>query len=336
MSSSYLDKLEAQFDKLYGKGLLTSGQDLVDKPKVIIPVSPMLNLHLAGGIPEGSMVIFSGPPKGGKTVTALAVARNAQCPEYGSRPVFYLDAEHRLKKMNLEGTAGLLLDKPLFNHIHSTSDKILTAEDWLTLAENIIKTVPRCIVILDSTSSLCSDKELTGDITATARNDAPKLFASFCRKNSAAISVNNVIVIGIQHLIANTGFGSQFNPFHEDGGNKLKHAQDIKMRIKFFKDWKVGEKIVGQEICWDIMNSALGALPSLVTSYLRYGIGIDNLKEWIELGLSFGIIDKGEKSSWYTFGDTKVQGEDKMYQFLASDIEACKELIKRVKEVSGQ
>lgn len=50
----------------FGKGILSSGQSIVDSQQKVIPVSPGLDLTLGGGIPEGSFVILTGPPKVGK------------------------------------------------------------------------------------------------------------------------------------------------------------------------------------------------------------------------------------------------------------------------------
>ena len=52
--------------KEFGEGIFVSGQSIVDNPSVTIPVSPAIDLMLAGGIPEGSFCISTGPPKVGK------------------------------------------------------------------------------------------------------------------------------------------------------------------------------------------------------------------------------------------------------------------------------
>jgi RecA/RadA recombinase len=52
--------------KNFGSNIILSGNSIVDKKSVIIPVSPALDLILQGGIPEGSFVVFTGQPKCGK------------------------------------------------------------------------------------------------------------------------------------------------------------------------------------------------------------------------------------------------------------------------------
>lgn len=45
---------------------IITGQALINRPRVIIPVSPSIDVMLGGGVPEGSFVIPTGPPKVGK------------------------------------------------------------------------------------------------------------------------------------------------------------------------------------------------------------------------------------------------------------------------------
>lgn len=68
-----------------------------------------------------------------------------------------------------------------------------------------------------------------------------------------------------------------------------------------------------------------------VDSYIRFGVGVDALKEWMELATNIGIIEKKESSSWLTFEDTKLQGEEKMYQFFNENEEARNSMISQVK-----
>lgn len=58
--------IEKTIAKNYGDNILVSGHSLLEKNNIIIPVSPKIDLILGGGIPEGSMVIFTGQPKWGK------------------------------------------------------------------------------------------------------------------------------------------------------------------------------------------------------------------------------------------------------------------------------
>lgn len=64
--------------KNFGDEIILSGNAMVDKKVLTIPVSPSLDIALNGGIPEGSFVVLTGQPKCGKTTTSLAFSATAQ------------------------------------------------------------------------------------------------------------------------------------------------------------------------------------------------------------------------------------------------------------------
>ena len=313
--TNFRDKLRKDIISKYGEGIIKEASDLVNDKQIVIPVSPAIDRGLNGGVPEGSWCIFSGPPKFGKTTLALQLAANAQKPEYGGKQVYYLDVEGRFKNMNLTTVSSFQPDK--CEHIRSIEGKILTAEDFLTIGMDIIKGHPGCVLIIDSASQLCSSKEIVADITASARADGPKLLSSFTKQMGNVVPIQKTIVIIIQHLIANTsGYGPTMM---EDGGNKIKYQVDVKLRGKGLEKWMDKENNqIGQIIKWDVVCSALGKPGSLVESYVRYGYGVDETMELIQLATDFGIINKA--GAWYSFDmdgeEIKAQGLEKMGELL--------------------
>lgn len=335
--NEYYDKIEKEITKKYGDVLIDANMVLENEPNVI-PVGPAIDIGLHGGIPEGSWVILSGAPKAGKTTLALQFAANCQKPEYGEKTVYYLNAEGRFKKLNLEGVDGLDANK--LKLIQSKQGKILSAEDFLTIASNIIKDHPGCVVILDSASALSPEKDMVNDISGQTRAGTPKLLSAFCKQMGTIVPIQNTTMVIIQHLIANTsGYGPQYM---EDGGRKIQYQADIKLRAKSVKKWTVGNNPapVGQIVSWTVQCSALGPPGAVVDSYIRYGRGIDSVYELINLGADLGLISKA--GAWFTcdFMTTheeeakkmdfdiasKFQGQEKLYQFL-TDNPICRELL---------
>ncbi len=317
--------------KKYGSGCAVSANFILEEEKQIISLTPVLDIALSGGVPEGIIILSSGKSKCGKSTTSLHFA--ARCQKLGKK-VFYLDVEGRLSIKNLKGIHGLDIDA--LNVIRSTKEKILSAQDYLMIAEDIITKVPGCLIIIDSTSALCDSSERTEEITASTRNKGPKLLASFCRRIGNIVPVNGTIVWIIQHMIANTsGFGA---PFMEDGGNKIVYQADIKIRSKSFSDWKRGDVLIGQSIKWDVEFSALGAPGASVESYLRYGHGIDEEYEIVNLGIDMGLIEKTGKS-WFEpifltkhkIETKKVNGQDNMTDYFRENKEHLDLLHKEIK-----
>jgi recombination protein RecA len=145
----------------------------------------------------------------------------------------------------------------------------------------------------------------------------------------------------IQHLIANTsGYGS---PFLEDGGNKIQYQSDVKLRCKGIKPWEEGKARIGQDVTWEVLWAANGPPGAKCISKLRYGIGIDEAAEMVDIGVDLGLIDKG--GSWFTLDylnnttkdwakkmvGTKVQGLEKLNKLMASDEKLSEELYAQIR-----
>lgn len=312
--------------------IIAFGSALVAKKRNIIPVSPSLDIVLHGGIPEGSWVGFAGPPGCGKSTTALQVIKNAlDIPYQGKkRKAFYFDVENRLKPMNFTGIAGLNPDD--VQTIQSIEGTILSAQDNLDCCEMLIKNPENrgCIVVIDSSSALCPADELVAGTSGTIRTTQPKLMSHFCKKMAPVIQVMDATIIMIQHLITNTsGYGEKWLV---DGGEKLKYQMDVWMMTKGKPElWEHKGKPCGQIIDWKILKSALGHPHVEAKSYLRYGMGLDSLKEYINLAIDFGIVEKS--GAWYNFQEFKAQGEENLYLLVTENPEVKENIIKAVKEL---
>ena len=333
--------LKEDITKSFGDNIVLTGNAIVDKKVLTIPVSPSLDIVLNGGIPEGSFVVLTGQPKCGKTTSSLDFAATAQRKEYAhssfknGREVYYLNIEGRLKKRDLEGIPGLDLSR--FHVIGSQEGKILHAEEYLQIGERIINEIPGSVVIIDSYSALCTEAEITSDMDKMQRADGAKLLAKFCRKVANVIPVNKNIVIGITHLMGNpTGYGAEFK---EKSGQAIAYQTDIKLRAKTFKPWLLGadNTQIGQEIEWQVICSALGPPGGNITSYIRYGQGIDKHTELINLASDIGLIQKG--GAWYTLvgvdDKPKFQGTEKVRQYLVENPSVYDDLLVKVKETMG-
>jgi recombination protein RecA len=332
-----MSSIKEDVKKQFGSEVILNGNAIVDRESIIIPVSPSLDIILNGGIPEGSFVVLTGQPKCGKTTTSLDFAATAQQKKYAhssfkdGREVYYLNIEGRLKKRDLEGIPNIDLSR--FHVIGSQQGKILHAEEYLQIAERIINEIPGSILIIDSYSALCTEAEITSDMDKMQRADGAKLLAKFCRKVANVIPVNKNIVIGITHLMGNpTGYGAEFK---EKSGQAIAYQTDIKLRAKTFKPWTLSSDgtQIGQEIEWQVVCSALGPPGGNITSYIRYGSGIDKHTELINFATDIGHISKG--GAWYTYENEKFQGMEKLRQYFVDNPEKYENLEKSVKETMG-
>lgn len=285
------DDFIRSLQKELGYGVVNADQ-FMNREVVVIPISPAID-GITGGIPEGSWAIFSGKAKAGKTTTALKFASNAQKEEWGSRHVFFLNCEGRLKKMNLN-CVDLKQDK--FTIIESTEDKILSAQDYLNIAEKILLNNKKIILIIDSYSILSTGKELTEGVGTFSRGDQSKLLAQFSRTMSNVVPVMKNTVIGMTHIQANTsGYGAAYT---EKGGNAIIYQVDVKLMAKKVEDWNVDNKQIGQIITWETHCTATGKPPGQTCqSYQRYGSGVDDIAEISTMALDYGLIE--QRGAWY-------------------------------------
>jgi recombination protein RecA len=322
----------------YGEDVIVTGDRVLEEEKIIIPISPKLDLITNGGMPEGCWVTLVGKPKSGKTSLALHIAANCQKPEYGEREVYYFDIEGRFKTMNLRGVNHI--NKEKFYLIRSTKNKIFSAQEFLNMAEKILKTKPHCVVIIDSYSMLSHSKEQAeGTGTSTRGAGGYTLLAQFCRTMSNVVPVMSSNVIGITHLMANvSGYGS---PWQEKGGNAIGYQVDLKLRVKGVEPWRVGGqetgRQIGQIVKWACEVSALGGPGQEIDGYLRYGKGIDELYELIDMAIDMGLVSKA--ASWYTLdfleSKEKVQGQEGVYQYLLEHSNSRDILLQSIKDEMG-
>ena len=54
-----MSNLEKDIIKTFGENIMLTGNSIIETKNVVIPVSPVIDILLNGGIPEGSFVILT-------------------------------------------------------------------------------------------------------------------------------------------------------------------------------------------------------------------------------------------------------------------------------------
>jgi len=324
----------------YGKSIMKKGSEIIEQTNKLIHVSPNIDIALGGGIPEGCFVLLAGDPKCGKTVTALMLCKHAI--DMGKN-VYFLNVEGRLKRRDLLGIAGLNADRMVVigsfleddGHGGKVNGKILHGEEWIEIAEHFIHNDPGCVVVIDSFSQIATEKEFTVDIGEKAGDGGYRLLAQFTKRVATVLPVNKVTVVGIQHLIANTRARMGQKTKGRSGGRKIGYAVDVDLECKYIELVRASSAedsdVIGQKVHWTTGSTAIVAPHKKIVSIIRYGIGIDEVYELMELGMETGFING---TGWYTldfmqnhlklvgFDEWKVDNKGKLDPELAKLVRA--------------
>jgi RecA/RadA recombinase len=252
------DRIVDDIRKEYGD-VIISGSELVAQRKVLVPIGPAIDFAHNGGWQEGTFVVLSGPPRCGKTTTAIHAAGKAQRPEYGGFRTVYANAEARLEPRDLGAHAGILTDPEHFTIIQSSPPqedddgnivspgKILTAKDFLGIVEKFLLNTVRRFVIIDSISAMVGESEWNDGLGYGVIAESQRLFAQFMRRMSQVIATNRHIVVGVVHLYSNAG-GGPGPKWLEKMSNSAQYGLATKFRSTHFEPWTVGtdKTVIGQ------------------------------------------------------------------------------------------
>ena len=206
--------------------------------------------------------------------------------------------------------------------------------------------------------------ELEGEVRTGVRNALPRLLSMFFKRISGTLMKNRVLLLCITHNIANTG-GSPYAPSKmADCGNMLQYQAGTNMIITHRGKWQVPKDSgphVGQIANWVVKTSNAGGRPnSTAESWIRYGVGIDEVQEVVQIACEFRLIKTA--GAWYTIacavdepqhpviakiladnnvGDKqedierffKFQGSNNVLEFLNNHYEIAQFIYEKIKEL---
>lgn len=285
-------RVSSEVEAEYGAGVLVAGDQVAAERREVLAVTPSVDIIVSGGIQGGSWVGLTGPPKSGKTTLALCIAAAGQ---RAGRRVYYSKVEGRLSAHHLRGIEGLDLGPGRFYVIQSREGHILSAQEHLRILDKVIRSVPRAVVILDSISALCDEREMDGGVGTETRGNGAKLLSQFLRMMNNVVPVNDTVVVGVTHLICNTG---RMGPMYvERAARAWQYQCDYQLRAVSKTAWKVQNRQVGLVVKWACQTSPLGPPGMQMDAYLRFGVGYDALYELLLLGTQLGLVRKS--GAWF-------------------------------------
>lgn len=334
--SKQIDKIIESINDKYGTNVVVSGDFLREHSGCAVSTGMIgWDIALHGGIKEGTITHIGGLTASGKTTLCLNIAVQAQ--KLGKN-VYYVDVEGRVQDELLDCIEGI--DKSKLRFIRSSREKFLTAEEYLSIIEDIIKDDPGCVIILDSLAALCPEAEFTTEMSEMQRATMPKLMYKFLRKVAQIIPPNKTIFISITHMQANpSGYGS---PLKDVGGNGIQFFASYWLICMSSTDidGKDGKK-VGKESKFKVKKVANGSPGAEPILYITFGKGCDKYADICKIAEDIGILTKG--GAWYTLEldalkdasgkYPKMQGMENMKTYLQDNPKSYTMLAEKIKEM---
>jgi recombination protein RecA len=305
-----------QIEKQFGKGSVMRMGDVAASRDIDVVSTGSLGLDIAlgcGGLPRGRVVEIYGPESSGKTTLTLQVI--AEMQKLGGTAAF-VDAEHALDPGYAE-KIGVNVDELLV----SQPD---TGEQALEITDMLVRSGAVDVVVIDSVAALTPKAEIEGDMGDSHMGLQARLMSQALRKLTGNIKRSNTLVIFINQIRMKIGvmFGS---PETTTGGNALKFYASVRLDIRRIGSVKKGDEVIGNETRVKVVKNKVAPPFRQAEFEILYGEGISFLGEIVDLGVSYGFIQKA--GSWYSYGDEKIgQGKDNVKAFLKEHPEKVKEI----------
>lgn len=321
-----IDMAVSQIEKQFGKGaIMRLGKDGALQQDVPAIPTGSLSLDIAlgvGGIPRGRVIEIFGPESSGKTTLALHVVAEAQ--KRGGVAAF-IDAEHALD-IPYAGKLGINTDELLI----SQPDH---GEQALEICEVLVRSGGIDVLVIDSVAALVPRAEIEGDMGDSHMGLQARLMSQALRKLTSAISRSKTSVIFINQIRMKIGvmFG---NPETTTGGNALKFYATIRLDIRRIGQIKDGENVLGNRTKVKVVKNKVAPPFRQVEFDLMFGEGISREGELIDLGVSYGILEKS--GAWYSYQQDRLgQGRENIKTFLKGNPETAAKIEKDILEKAG-
>lgn len=314
-----LESAMKNIEKQYGKGaIMRLGENSHLKVDAISTGSLTLDIATGiNGLPKGRIIEIYGPESSGKTTLALHCIAQAQ---KGDGVAAFIDAEHALDPI-YAANLGVDVDSLLVSQPDN-------GEQALEITEQLVRSGAIDLIVVDSVAALVPRTEIEGDMGDSHVGLHARLMSQALRKLAGAINKSNCIIIFINQLREKVGviYGS---PEVTTGGRALKFYASMRIDVRKAEQIKApGNEFVGARTKVKIVKNKVAPPFKTAEFDIMYGTGIDRSGEICDLAVNLGIIKKS--GSWFSYGDQRFQGRDKLKDIIKNNPEFSAEIEKKV------
>lgn len=315
----------AQIEKQFGAGaVMKLGQSASMKVDTIPTGSLSLDLALGiGGVPRGRVIEIYGPESSGKTTVSLQIIAEAQ--KKGGE-VAFIDVEHALDPV-YAANIGVDIDSLLVSQPDS-------GEQALEIAEALVRSGAIDVVVLDSVAAMTTKAEIDGEMGDNHVGQLARLMSQALRKLTSSISKSNCVAIFINQVREKIGviYG---NPETTPGGRALKFYASVRIEVRRGEALKNGTEIVGNRTKCKVVKNKVAPPFKDCEFDIMYGKGISHVGEIVDLGVEFGIVNKG--GAWFSYNDMKIgQGRDNAKKFLLDNPDIAEEIEAKIRSAANE
>lgn len=256
-----------------------------------------------GGYPRGRIIEIYGPEASGKTTLTLHAIAAVQ--KAGGTAAF-VDAEHALDPKYARAL-GVNMDDVVLSQPES-------GEQALDIVETLVSSGGFDIVIVDSVAALVPQAEINGDMGDSHVGLQARLMSQALRKLTAIVAKSNTILVFINQIRMKIGvmYGS---PETTTGGNALKFYASLRLEVKRVGTIKTGDEAVGNRTRVKVVKNKVAPPFREVEFDILFGKGISYMADLVELGVTYGLIDKA--GAWYSYQGERIgQGAQNVVNYL--------------------
>jgi recombination protein RecA len=262
-----------------------------------------------GGTALGKIIEIFGPESSGKSTITLHQICEYQ-KAFPEKQVALFDYEHSFDKKYAR-SLGVNIDTLL---IYQPETQESGYDMVLALIEKDITSA----IVIDSQTAATPKAVLEGDMGDSTIGLQARINSKFCMKVKGLLDIHNCTLFIVSQL--RDAIGSMGEPTTTTGGKAIKFYADVRWKV-----WKMNDKANElNKTTIDVVKNKLSNPFGQAKINILWGDGFDKIGEIIDYAVEFNLIKKGG-AGWYSIGEIKLQGDDKVKDFLEDNPELYKE-----------
>lgn len=235
---------------------------------------------------------------------------------FPERRVVYLDYEHSFDPV-YASAIGVDVDTLKIYQPYSM-------ESGYDLAVDLIKSDLVSCIVIDSQTAAEPKAAVDGQIGDSTIALQARINSKFCLKVKGLLDLHKTTLFFVSQIRANVG-AMMGDGLVSTGGYAIKFYSDVRWKI-----WKTAKKDDELNITTiDVIKSKVGKPYGQAKVNILWGYGFDKVGEVVEYAIEFGFMGKAG-AGWYTIGENKIQGMDKLREIFENDPETYKDLHQKV------